>query len=152
MSLKKNLDTTVIYPPTDAWNPASQQRNISSEDIFQGRTIPPIGDKIKEEEILDDNNIMNDIYDKLDKIEKENIEIKKDVEWISRTVLPTVIAVGAILLTALIFGYDSLNNNVSSYNSNVNTKFEMINQRFTDQERYNDQKIENEVNKARLKK
>lgn len=97
--------------------------------------------------IGDNDSMNNEIKKTLNDIEKENIEIKNDIKWISKIVFPAVIAtvvgVGAILLAVIIFGYDSLNNNINSKFDQINTKFEYF-------EKYADQKIENEVNKKFL--
>ena len=48
--------------------------------------------------------------------------------------------------------YDALNTKVDSRFEQINTSINSINQRFDYFEKYSDQKIENEVNKARLNK
>ncbi len=97
---------------------------------------------IQENNIYDDNIIMNEINEILEKIKNDNISLKKDIEWISKTVLPAIIGLGAILLTAMIFGFSSQATQMSTNMDSINKSIQSINQRLDDQYRYIDAKTQ----------
>ncbi|MFW6270278.1 MAG: hypothetical protein ACOC4G_09380, partial [Bacillota bacterium] len=118
------------------------------------------GDNIKQtinkadKDDMDRQNFKN-IEDKLDAIEKENIAIKKDAEAITKYVLPAVIGVGAILLAAIIFGYDSMSTKVESQfnqiNTSINKNMDLINQKLDSQKEINSLQIQRDVKEEVLK-
>lgn len=89
---------------------------------------------------------MNDenIVEKINNIEKDNLLIKKDIEWLSRTFLPALITLGGLLVTVLIFGFSSLN-------SSVNSKFDVIQQQLQSQKEINQINIEKGISQELLK-
>lgn len=91
-----------------------------------------------------DNDNNEIIMEHIRTIEQDNIAIKKDVEWLSRVFMPTIIALAGLLVTVSIFGFNSLNSSVSS-------KFEVIQQQLESQKELNQVQIQKEVSQEFLR-
>lgn len=91
-----------------------------------------------------DNDNSEIIMEHIRTIEQDNIAIKKDVEWLSRVFMPTIIALAGLLVTVSIFGFNSLNSSVSS-------KFEVIQQQLESQKELNQVQIQKEVSQEFLR-
>lgn len=109
--------------------------------------------------VFDNNNVMpfkrnekdlNKLDDNIDMDEKEIIKTLTKMETtidVIKWLIPLLITMSIFWFT---FQQSTTNRLIDSKFDSINTKFDALNQRLTDQERYNDQKIENEVNKKFL--
>jgi len=90
-----------------------------------------------------DNIDMNDTNEKLNSIEKENIEIKADIKTLQRAntdIKGIMIGIGAILLAAMTFSYICMHDQMNANTETIKTSLNAINQRLDDQYKYIDAK------------
>lgn len=95
------------------------------------------------------NNQRNDMEDnilkKIEILEKNNIELQKDVNWLSKVFLPSMFALGGILVTVFVFGFESTKSIMKSNYDSISTEIKSINQRLDYQEKLNSLQIEKDV-------
>lgn len=142
--LKKKKNTLDIIEKVNQGMHLSEEEYQEFLKFFKINYNPPkLSDlPIKENIEYDDNVNMNDIDKKLTNLEKDTLFLKKDIEWLSKTVLPAIIGLGAILLTAMIFGFTSQTTQQNANMDSINKSIQAINQRLDDQYKYIDAKTE----------
>lgn len=91
------------------------------------------------------NDMEDNILKKIEILEKNNIELQKDINWLSKIFLPSMLALGGILVAVFIFGFESTKNIIESNYDSINTEIKSINQRLDYQEKLNSLQIEKDV-------
>lgn len=94
-----------------------------------------------------ENNKNNMYSENLTQLEKDIIVMKNNISWLSKVFMPTMVALVAIIVTVMIFGFSSTNSNTNSKFEIIQTEIQSINNRLDYQEKINNITIENEVRK-----